>query len=815
VNSVTPGAQTTYTITVFNDGPSTVTGASVLDVLPAGLTFVSATGGATHTGGTISHTTGTIATGGSESFTVTVLVGAGVTGNIANTATVSPPSGVTDPNSANDSSTDTDPVAPSADLRLTKSNSVSTLAAGAQTTYSFVITNDGPHQATGAFVEDVLPAGLTYVSSSTGVTYNAGTRTVSYVAGLLAVNATATFTVTVSVDSNASGTITNTATVYPPAGVADPDPSDNTATDSDPILTEADLSITKSNGSGVYQEGGTSVYTIVVRNDSSLPVSGVRVQDALSTGMVSASWTAVFSPGSSGTASGTGAVDQLIQLAAGGSAIYTFRAVIGTGTAGKLVNTAIVTPPAGLTDPNPSNNSATDTDKLPIVVTGTEVGCKSSPMITVIDPYTGRIMRQFSLYESAYRGGVRVSVGDVDGDGVDEIVAAPGAGRVGEIRVFRQDGTELTAYRTLPFGSSYMNGVEIAVGDIDGDGDDDIVAAASRGAGDVRVFQVNPGATDPVADTPIKSFRAFAAKFMGGASVAVADLGTFSNGTTVDSNVPDGKMEIVVGSGTGMRATVQSYDVSGTPRLIDTILPIGASFNNGVSISSARVNADAIDDIVVSAARSGGTVRETYDGRINPTANALLHRDAVFADIGSTSAPLFTAPIDLDGDQIADKFFQALGDQGTKAYPGIRPTNPAGTVDHQTISQLNFSQRIAASRVSRTQPLTRTATGLMFQDVSVGSGAVPTMTQQVTIHYVASRPNGEVVANSRANGQALSFRLNSTTVAAGLREAIQTMRVGGIRRAIVPPSLLAGTVPSGLPTTENLVFEIELISATN
>jgi FKBP-type peptidyl-prolyl cis-trans isomerase len=89
------------------------------------------------------------------------------------------------------------------------------------------------------------------------------------------------------------------------------------------------------------------------------------------------------------------------------------------------------------------------------------------------------------------------------------------------------------------------------------------------------------------------------------------------------------------------------------------------------------------------------------------------------------------------------------------------------------------------------------------------------VTQQVTIHYVASRPNGEVVASSRANGQPLSFRLNSTAVVAGLREAVQTMRVGGIRRAIVPPSLLAGTVPTGLPTTENLVFEIELISATN
>jgi FKBP-type peptidyl-prolyl cis-trans isomerase len=89
------------------------------------------------------------------------------------------------------------------------------------------------------------------------------------------------------------------------------------------------------------------------------------------------------------------------------------------------------------------------------------------------------------------------------------------------------------------------------------------------------------------------------------------------------------------------------------------------------------------------------------------------------------------------------------------------------------------------------------------------------VTQLVTIHFVATTPNGSVVRNTRETLQPLSFRLDSTTVMPGLREAIQSMRVGGTRRVIVPPSLQTGSVPSGLPTGNELVFEIELISATN
>ena len=188
VASVVPGTNDTYTLTVNNNGPSTVTGATVSDLLPAGTTFVSATGGASYNAATntVSYTAGTLAQGDSTSFALTLAISPALTGTLVNTATVAPPSGVTDTNPDNNSSTDTDTLTPQADLGITKTDGVASVVPGTNDTYTLTVNNNGPSTVTGATVSDLLPAGTTFVSATGGASYNAATNTVSYTAGTLA-----------------------------------------------------------------------------------------------------------------------------------------------------------------------------------------------------------------------------------------------------------------------------------------------------------------------------------------------------------------------------------------------------------------------------------------------------------------------------------------------------------------------------------------------------------------------------------------------------------------------------------------------------
>src|SRR6185369_4022488 len=157
--SAVPGTNTTYTITVTNNGPSSISGAAVSDVLPAGTTFVSATNGATYDAGTntVTFTTGTLATGGAANFQLTLAISSTLTGTLSNTATVTPPAGVTDPNNGNNSATDTDTLTPQADLSINKGDASGTAVPGTNVTYTITVTNNGPSTVTGAAVSDTLP----------------------------------------------------------------------------------------------------------------------------------------------------------------------------------------------------------------------------------------------------------------------------------------------------------------------------------------------------------------------------------------------------------------------------------------------------------------------------------------------------------------------------------------------------------------------------------------------------------------------------------------------------------------------------------
>lgn len=335
-----------------------------------------------------------------------------------------------------------------------------------------------------------------------------------------------------------------------------------------------------------------------------------------------------------------------------------------------------------------------------VFAVGAEAGVGSEPVVRLANAASGAVLATQTAFEAGFRGGVRVALGDVDGDGLPEVVAASGPGRVGEIRVYRQlnsSGTttlqELTAFRTQPFGPRYRGGVEIAVGDVDADGREDLVAAMSRGAGTVAVFR-SVNAADPIVDTPYRRFTPFAATFDGGATVAVADVGTFAGGRLTNAAAPDGRVEIAVGSGAGMPATVRIYDISATPRVAATIRPFTASPAGGVSVAAGRYNSDSIDDIIVSAGRGGRSAMRVFNGRVDQSAAAVLASSAAFATLARPNAATFTAPIDLDGDGKIDRFHATQGDGGSGGVQNVALNgNRVGA-----LGSLRGSLRIAAPR---------------------------------------------------------------------------------------------------------------------
>ena len=375
VGSLVAGSPVTYTIVASNAGPDAVTGAQVVDTLSADLVGASWTcagaGGGTCTAsgaGSINDSVN-LPAGASVTYTLSATVSPSASSPLANTATVTPPAGVNDPNPGNNSATDSDPVSsPSADLAITKNNGVAGVIAGGGVTYTIVASNAGPFAATGATVTDTLPASLTAVSW-TCVGAGGGTCTASGSGNIsdtvnLPVGASVTYTVSATLSATASGTLSNTATVAVPAGIVDPNPVNNSATDSDPITQTADLAITKTNGVSSVTAGLPVTYTITASNAGPSNATGGTVADTLPAMLTGVTWTCVGAGGGTCTASGSGNINDTVNLPAGGSVTYTVSATLSPSASGSLVNTATVAAPVGLTDPNPGNNSATDSDPI-------------------------------------------------------------------------------------------------------------------------------------------------------------------------------------------------------------------------------------------------------------------------------------------------------------------------------------------------------------------------------------------------------------------------------------------------------------------
>lgn len=125
----------------------------------------------------------------------------------------------------------------------------------------------------------------------------------------------------------------------------------------------ADLAIRKSDGVGRICPGEPVTYRIEVLNHGPAAVTGARVRDDFPSALTGVAWSCTAAPGAAcEAASGGDPLDELVDLPAGGSVVYTVAGTVAPGFCGRLVNTAAVEPPAEVPDPDLSNNQATDSD---------------------------------------------------------------------------------------------------------------------------------------------------------------------------------------------------------------------------------------------------------------------------------------------------------------------------------------------------------------------------------------------------------------------------------------------------------------------
>ena len=107
-----------------------------------------------------------------------------------------------------------------------------------------------------------------------------------------------------------------------------------------------------------------------------------------------------------------------------------------------------------------------------------------------------------------------------------------------------------------------------------------------------------------------------------------------------------------------------------------------------------------------------------------------------------------------------------------------------------------------------------TPSGLVYQDIVVGTGVAPLPGKPVKVHYTGWLQNGTKFESSLDQGTPIEFSLGAGQVIPGWDEGIVTMKVGGKRKLTIPPQLAYGPSGTGggkIPPNATLIFDVELV----
>jgi len=200
-------------------------------------------------------------------------------------------------------------------------------------------------------------------------------------------------------------------------------------------------------------------------------------------------------------------------------------------------------------------------DGLADIITG--AGETGGPHVKVFSGQDGSELRSFFAYDSAFRGGVRVAAGDVNGDGILDLITGAGPGGGPHVQAFSgTDNSRLASF--MAYETAFAGGVYVSAGDVNADGKAEIITGPGFGrAPQVRAFNTT--------GTVLADFGAFDPLFIGGVRVGSLD----SNG--------DGRADYVVGAGPTGGPNVRVFD-GFSQNVLDNFFAYDGSFRGGIFV---------------------------------------------------------------------------------------------------------------------------------------------------------------------------------------------------------------------------------------
>lgn len=267
---------------------------------------------------------------------------------------------------------------------------------------------------------------------------------------------------------------------------------------------------------------------------------------------------------------------------------YTFQIsyIGGTGNDVTLTVTSVVSP-AVVVVPGVKQTFATAAD------------AGGGPLVTV--NYSDGHTSSFFAYNQNFTGGVRIAMGDINGDGFSDLVTATGIGGGPHIKIWDlRTGTPMQVASFFAFESNFTGGLYIACGNLNSDVNpttglvyDDIIVGAGPGGGPRITAFAGSQAFAINQSTVLVNFFAYAPQFTGGVTVASAD------------RTGDGIDEIVTGAGFGGGPNVTVFQLQQTAPgqfnqvVIQNFFAFDTTFTGGIYVAGGSFTNSTYDDIFV------------------------------------------------------------------------------------------------------------------------------------------------------------------------------------------------------------------------